>query len=316
MNNDSKHIKTLHDVVFVFLTYKQEKYIPSTLSSAFNQTCFPSALIIMDDASPDGTDKAIRNLISHAPKELNIEYLRNEINIGLVRQLNKLVGRYHGKLIILQAGDDESYPNRLEETYKAWIENNKPSLILANFEYIDDSGKILKKFSRSPSNFKHYSIQRIINRKSKVNGCCAAIDSDLINFFGPINTNVINEDRVNAFRAYLRKGIFYLDKPLLKYRSEVGISAFSLTTTEERLNKIKVEAHRELNDIQNHLIDLVKVSNPKAEKLLLKRKTNVHWLSNMPNKPSSLNLIVSFINGVSLSIMLKAYKKLKKIKNH
>jgi glycosyltransferase involved in cell wall biosynthesis len=312
MNNTNKHVKVLDDVIFVFLTYKQEKYIPYTLSSAFNQTCFPSKLVIMDDASPDGTDEAIRNLISQAPKELNIEYLHNEKNIGLVAQLNKLVERYHNKLIILQAGDDESYPNRLEETHKAWIENNKPSLILANYDCIDDSGIMLKKFSHNPSNLKPYTIKRIINRRSKVNGCCVALDSDLINFFGPINTDVINEDRVNAFRAYLRKGVFYLDKPLLKYRSEVGISSFSLKTTEERFHKIKVEARRELNDIENHFVDLAKVGNSKIEKLLLRRKTNVLWLSNIPKSLSNFSFLKSLSKGVSITVILKAYKKTKK----
>ena len=78
----NKKVKVLDEVVFVFLTYKQEKYIPQTLLSAFNQTCFPSKLIIMDDASPDNTDKEIRKLISQAPDGLNIEYLHNEKNVS------------------------------------------------------------------------------------------------------------------------------------------------------------------------------------------------------------------------------------------
>jgi len=266
----------------------------------------------MDDASPDNSDQLIVDIVSKAPPELNIEYLHNTENMGLVGQLNKLVGRFKNKLIVLQAGDDESYPNRLEETYEAWVNNGKPSLVLANYDCIDAHGELIERFNPESASNKPYSIKRIINRRSVVYGCCAAIDSELFNFFGPISAGVINEDRVNAFRAYFQKGIFYLNKPLLKYRSEVGISAFTTSTPEERSNKIAVEASRELLDIENHLLDLNKVDGEAAKKMLSKRKKNVKWLAQVSPTLGFLDALKAIIQGVSFSVVLKAYKKINK----
>lgn len=311
-DKDSGTVKILDDVVFVFLAYKQEKYLPYSLPSAINQTCYPSVLIVMDDASPDNSDQLIIDIVSKAPPELNIEYSHNTENVGLVGQLNKLVGRFKNKLIVLQAGDDESYPNRLEETYEAWINNGKPSLVLANYDCIDADGELIERFNPESASTKPYSIKRIINRRSVVYGCCAAIDSELFNFYGPISNGIINEDRVNAFRAYFQKGIFYLNRPLLKYRSEVGISAFTTSTPEEHSNKISVEATRELLDIDNHLLDLNKVDGKAAKQLLLKRKKNVKWLAQVRPTLGFIDVLKAIVQGVNFSVVLKAYKKIKR----
>ena len=309
---NNQDIKTLDDVVFVFLTYNQEKYIPQTLPSAFNQTCYPSILLIMDDASPDNSDNVIQELIATAPKNLNIEYLHNTKNIGLVGQLNKLVGKFENKLIVLQAGDDESYPNRLEDTYNAWIENKKPSLLLANHDDIDEKGAIIKQFNPSSRIEKPYTLKRIINRRSKVYGCCAAFDSDLPNHFGKIPENVINEDRINVFRAFFRNGIIYLHKPLIKYRSEVGISAFNTSTSKQQHHRMTTEANRELADIESHIKDLSKIDHARAKQLLLKRKISVNWLRNMPVHLSKLSVIHALLKGVSFRVAIRTYKKLNK----
>jgi len=309
---NNQDIKTLDDVVFVFLTYNQEKYIPQTLPSAFNQTCYPSILLIMDDASPDNSDNVIKELIATAPKNLNIEYLHNTKNIGLVGQLNKLVGKFENKLIVLQAGDDESYPNRLEDTYNTWIANKKPSLLLANHDDIDDKGLIIKQFNPSSRIEKQYTLKRIINRRSKVYGCCAAFDSDLPNHFGKIPENVINEDRINVFRAFFRNGIIYLHKPLIKYRSEVGISAFNTSTSKQQHHRMTTEANRELADIESHIKDLSKIDHARAKQLLLKRKISVNWLRNMPVHLSKLSVIHALLKGVSFRVAIRTYKKLNK----
>jgi glycosyltransferase involved in cell wall biosynthesis len=308
---NGQDIKVLDDVVFVFLTYNQEKYIPETLTSAFNQSCYPSTLLIMDDASPDNSDSVIRALIATAPPKLNIEYLHNTENVGLVGQLNKLVGRFENKLIVLQAGDDDSYPNRLEETYNAWIESNKPSLLLANYDKIDEQGNVIRKFDYSVKPPKKYTLKRIIDRKALVYGCCAAFDSDLLNFFGKIPEDVINEDRVNIFRAFFRNGAVYIHKPLLRYRSEIGISTFNQKTKEARFDKITQEAKRELSDLECHLHDLDKIGSNKAKELLLKRKKLIVWLIQIKPTLSFFEVLGVFFKGVSLAKAWKVYKKIK-----
>lgn len=307
--------KILTDVVLVYLTYNQERFIPTTLASAMNQTCLPSSLIVMDDASQDRSDQIIKNLIATKPKQLNIEYERNKNNIGLVGQINKLVNRFENKLIVIQAGDDESYPERLEKTYQAWIRNNKPSLVLANYDRIDTEGNIIAKFDPKSKPQKPYSLKRIINRKSMVFGCCAAFDSNLLNFFGPINSNVINEDRVNAFRAYHLNGIYYLHEPLLRYRSEIGISSFKKDSRKDLIKKLITEADRELKDIDCHFKDIQKAEAANVKSLLISRQKNILWKKNLHADISILDALRALTSGVSIGFILSTYKKISKYKS-
>lgn len=300
----------LEDVVFVFLVYKQSQYLRTTLPSAINQTQYPGLLLVMDDASPDDSAKVIQQILADAPKDLNVQFEHNQENIGLIAQLNKLVNRFENKLIVLQAGDDESYPNRLEETYKAWIEQGKPSLVLANYDCIDDDGCITKHFDPG-SKPQRYTLKRLLRRRAMVFGCCAAFDSDLMSHYGPISTNVINEDRVNAFRAFYRKGIHYIHKPLLRYRSEAGISAFDKRTSTQRREKLRIESSRELADLNNHLADLSSVvCSENIAKEVRQRRKLVYWMLRYDDDRKLKWLMSGVLEGLNIVILLKIFKSL------
>ncbi len=303
--------KVLDDVIYVFLAYRQSQYLPKTLTSAMQQTVFPSRLIIMDDASPDESDEVIKQLMKEAPDGLNIDYQRNEKNIGLIAQLNKLVGKFQKKLIIIQAGDDEAYPNRVEVTYEAWVNNGKPSLVLANYDGIDLTGNVVEPFEgKKPQ--KPYSLKRLINRRAMVFGCCAAVDSELFNTFGPIPSTVINEDRVNAFRAMLINGIHYIHQPLLRYRIEGGVSAFKTETVQQRLSKLKVEAEREARDLMCHVEDLkTSVGNASVRGRLQSRRAYLDWVSSLHGPPSISDFLKGLRLGVSPNLLMKIRKKLR-----
>jgi len=311
MSDNIASNNVLDEVVSVFLAYRQSRYLDKTLTSAMNQTVFPSKLIVMDDASPDDSDQVFQRILKNAPVGLNIDYQRNDKNIGLIAQLNKLVNAYDDKLIVLQAGDDESYPNRLEETYRAWIQNGKPSLVLANYDGINEAGDVVEPFAdKKPQ--KPYTLERLINRRAMVYGCCAAIHSDLFNFYGTIPTNVVNEDRVNAFRAYFRHGIHYIHKPLLRYRLEGGISSFSKTTRDERLQKLKTEARRESADIECHLKDLQKLPLQRGVKRrLFNRLRYVVWVSSLGNRSLYLDFLIGMFRGGRPDRLVKTLKRLR-----
>jgi glycosyltransferase involved in cell wall biosynthesis len=307
----------LEDVVFVFLVYKQSQYLRTTLPSAINQTQYPGLLLVMDDASPDDSAKVIEQILADAPKGLNVQFEHNQENIGLIAQLNKLVNRFENKLIVLQAGDDESYPNRLEETYKAWVEQGKPSLVLANYDGMNELGQVIEPFDHKKPQ-KKYTLDRLIARRAMVYGCCAAFDSDLINFFGDIPVNVINEDRINAFRAWFRNGICYIHKPLLRYRLEGGVSHFSLRTKADRIYKSMTEFQRELIDLDAYCLDLDKVfelsrgGRRRASRSIHRRRRLVRWCLMQLAKGRRFYCISALILGSQYFQALRLIRKCKR----
>ena len=305
-------VKVLEDVVYVFFCYKQSRYLDETLQSALHQTAWPNQLLILDDCSPDDSHEKILSILESAPKGLNVEYRHNEKNVGLVTQINSLRDQYKDKLIIVQAGDDIAMPNRVEETYEAWLKNGKPSLIIGSYDKISEQGDIIEPFESIKQNKKPYTLENIINRKCAVDGCCAAFTSDVLNEFAPYNKDIINEDRINVLRAFLLNGIHHENKKWIQYRLG-GISTFAKETREEKYNNTVINAQRELQDLKMNLID----AQGKAKKYVvaeIKRRILVaEYMANLPT--SNIQLIIYslryFIKTGDYSNIAKVFRRLK-----
>lgn len=297
-------------IVLVFLCYKQAKYLRETLPSALQQTVYPSEVLIMDDASPDESEDIIKELLGQADPELNVSYLRNERNVGLMAQLNSLADRYDDKLVVIQAGDDLSKPNRLERIYTEWVASGRPSLVLSNFNEVDDEGRIVRVFEpRKERKQKTYTFDRLLRRRAGVFGCTAAFDSKMLKAFDPIPSNVINEDRIYSFRALLKNGIHYIHEPLIDYRVGVGISA---RTEENYLEYLVREAKRELIDLSVNRKDALQENRQDLVRKIDKRIKTIEWVAALESQPTLMNSWRHLFRGVSIIDMMKFIKKIKK----
>ncbi|EGR2553837.1 glycosyltransferase [Vibrio alginolyticus] len=300
-------VRVLEDVVYVFFCYKQSSYLDKTLPAALHQTAWPSQLLVLDDCSPDDSHEKILSLLEFAPKGLNIEYRHNEHNIGLVSQINSLRGQYQDKLIIVQAGDDIAMPNRVEETYEAWLKNGKPSLIIGSYDKISEQGDIIEPFESI-----NYTLENIINRKCAVDGCCAAFTSDVLNEFAPYNKDIINEDRINVLRAFLLNGIHHENKKWIQYRLG-GISTFAKETREERYNNTVINAQRELQDLKMNLRDAESKNATKVASAIKKRMCTAEFMASLPQSNFALysEAICYLVKTLDYRTVLKVLRRLK-----
>lgn len=308
--------EVLDDVVLVIFTYNQERYLSESLASAINQTRLPSKILILDDASPDNSHEVIQMIIKGAPKSLSIEYWRNEINAGLISQLNKLNGLFENKLLIFQSGDDIAYPNRVECTYKLWLDHNKPPLIVSAYDEINENGQLIKAFNHQSKIQKNYTFDKLINRKASIFGCCPAYNSQVFNHFGHIPPFIFNDDRVNTFRALCLGDIVYNHQPLLKYRVGVGISHLNQSTIVDRVIRLAIEADRELKDIVCHQADLQLAPDStkiKARKLLAKRTKYLKWQASLKEPMNWKAAISALCKGISVSKIWRIYRKTKRV---
>lgn len=81
----------LPEVAVVVLTYKHEDYISECLRSVLSQRGeFSLKVIVIDDNSPDKTASIVQSIISGVDsKSINIEFIVNEKNIGVVANLRE-----------------------------------------------------------------------------------------------------------------------------------------------------------------------------------------------------------------------------------
>lgn len=96
-------------VSVIVSVYNCKQYIEEMLSSILEQTISDWELIIVDDASTDGTWEILQKY-----SDSRIFLLRNEQNEGLTKNLNKAIKRAKGKYLVRMDGDDIALPNRLE----------------------------------------------------------------------------------------------------------------------------------------------------------------------------------------------------------
>lgn len=96
-------------------TYNNADTIEEALNGIFNQTYKKLELIITDDNSTDTTMRIVRNWLSiSSDRFLNTIVLENNINQGVVKNLNKAIKKANGDYIKFTAGDDILLPGAIK----------------------------------------------------------------------------------------------------------------------------------------------------------------------------------------------------------
>lgn len=97
-------------VTVVIPTYNKAAYVRETLHSIHNQSYRDWQLLIMDDASTDGTVSIVRESTDPARTQIVV----NSTNQGICHVLNQALKRIHTKYFIQVDGDDWITPDTIE----------------------------------------------------------------------------------------------------------------------------------------------------------------------------------------------------------
>lgn len=126
-------------VSVVMPVYNLENYLSKAVESVLNQTLKDFELIILDDCSKDQTF----NIASkYAKKDRRIVLVKNRVNLGVTKALNKGLLLAKGKYVIRMDGDDWSYPDRFKLQVELMEKN--PNVVVSG-SYIDVCDQNLEK---------------------------------------------------------------------------------------------------------------------------------------------------------------------------
>lgn len=108
-------MRALHAPISVVIpTYNAGTYIDDALESVWNQTVCPREIIIVDDASTDGTPDRVARLAERSNVALRL--IRRETNSGSpARPMNAGIRAASGRLISVLDQDDVLLPSKLEQ---------------------------------------------------------------------------------------------------------------------------------------------------------------------------------------------------------
>src|SRR6266567_3791977 len=102
-------------VSIVYLTYRHEKFALDALRSVLAQTYPMLDIIILDDASPDGTADIIAAELAKHRNRIDIRFVRNDQNLGTSANELKGLSLTQGDFIIPFDGDDIMLPTMVEK---------------------------------------------------------------------------------------------------------------------------------------------------------------------------------------------------------
>jgi glycosyltransferase involved in cell wall biosynthesis len=126
------------NISVIMPTYNRKEYLQDTINSVFNQLCYDGEieLIIIDDASTDGTEEYISSL-----ENVKIKYILNKTNQGGAKSRNIGVENSTGDYIAFIDSDTIWYKDKLSKQIPVLLHN--PNKIIYCRYKKEDGGKWL-----------------------------------------------------------------------------------------------------------------------------------------------------------------------------
>lgn len=206
-------------VSYILVCYNQERFVRDAVRSAILQTYEPLEIIISDDCSPDQTYDLILEETAGYRGPHSITLNRNKTNLGLAGNLNCAYSLAKGAFFVLAAGDDISVPTRTKMLVNRWQNSKDPAdLICSYFSEINETGKPTG-YIKENVVFVPDTSKRVSLWECGATGACVGFNRMLYDKYGPLHPDVIAEDWIFAFRAWLESGVALIKEPLVQHRT-------------------------------------------------------------------------------------------------
>ncbi len=138
----------MNDLVSIITpSYKSEKFIKRTIESVLNQTYTNWEMIIIDDCSPDNSNKIIEE---YTKKDKRIKLIKLKKNSGPAIARNKGIELAEGRFIAFLDADDQWLPQKLEKQISFMKKENIP-LTYSSYYIVDEEDKPLGKYIVEPT---------------------------------------------------------------------------------------------------------------------------------------------------------------------
>lgn len=126
--------------------YKAQNYISKTIEQVQSQTYSDFELIMVDDASPDGSAELIMNA---AKTDNRIRLIRKDKNEGAAKARNTGLDAARGRFIAFLDADDVWYPEKLQEEMD-YMQREDAGFVFCSYEFGDENANPTGKVVHAP----------------------------------------------------------------------------------------------------------------------------------------------------------------------
>ena len=197
------------------IAYRNEATIAEALRSALAQTV-PCEIIVSDDCGGDRTVEVAREVAAEYTGPHRLEVRSTARNLGLCAHLTELAHRATGDVLVFFAGDDVSYPHRVESLLARFAAYPDAQIVGSHVDDVDVAGHLIKPRTRgTPSTIdQRWLLHR--GKLASVLGASMAVRRTLLTGFPSLEGRV--EDNMLTLRAVLAGECHCLPEALLAYR--------------------------------------------------------------------------------------------------
>jgi GT2 family glycosyltransferase len=129
--------------------YEGARFLESSLRSVLQQSFRDFELVVVDDASNDGSHELAQR-VAKSGHDVPVRVLRNASRLGLVGNWNRCLEAARGKYILLFHQDDLMEPGMLEWSVTTLEAQPDLGFVYSTFSCIDDQGREVPAWSTSP----------------------------------------------------------------------------------------------------------------------------------------------------------------------
>jgi glycosyltransferase involved in cell wall biosynthesis len=207
--------------------YNAEKYISDSIDSILIQTFADFEFVIIDDCSTDKTWDIIQE---YSQKDKRIVAIKNEKNLGIAGNRNKLKKLAKGEYIMWQDADDISMEGRMQMQVEVLDKDSSIGIVGGYLQFFDETGDFnIRKYDSKDS-----VLRQNIFRYSPVAQPASMIRKNVLDKVGDYDLNYPPaEDLDMSFRIGKNYKFSNVQKIVLRYReTHTGATFTSLKKME------------------------------------------------------------------------------------
>lgn len=207
--------------------YNMGRYIGDSIASVLAQSFTDFEVIVSDNASNDDTAETVAKF-----SDARLRYRRNETNVGMYENLNRVCAEAHGKYIKTHCADDTMAPQALQSIFDS-ISRHHDSAKIWSIRHTTsqlESSKIVGPEDEIAVPAGDY---RLLIKRGIAGGLPnLCVDMEYfreMGFFGtPDKDNDYSRDVITFFRLAKNAGTISIERPLVFERPHQGQSRYSL----------------------------------------------------------------------------------------
>jgi glycosyltransferase involved in cell wall biosynthesis len=209
-------------VTIICLCHNHERFVVEALHSVASQTYPHIELIIVDDASTDGSKERIQSFVRDHPEVL---FISHSTNVGNCKAFNSGLAKSRGEWVIDLAADDLLLPGRVAAGVEAFGDHDKNyGVQFSDAFMIDEEGRTTGKHSdRFPSDtVPQGDVYTELIRRYFICGTSMMMTRTVLDEMGGFDESLAYEDFDLWIRSSRSFRYFYLPEPLVKRRVVKG----------------------------------------------------------------------------------------------